>query len=601
MLAALAFSLVLQGTTPALDISEIMEVCGTDGECLRRHFAANRRANIDIDLEECAQDASCLMDLLRDPQIMMPADSWAGIVGDIQNRFPHLKDEILQLAFSEEANVQMKASHALQYWPDLTNDDLLLVLDAYEHAPLSPLALVLARFDEAHVRRRILEAFEEYGATGSIGPAIGEFGESILPELNSVMHAVADHTGNSMTHAGVYSVLRGEARRLAAAYWFDIASDATSSMPDRQNALTILIRLQDQLDAFRTRMDDLVAANLEADTRWTAFSFAAKYRVPDVLDDLVDLCIERRDVLIAEPEQFVSDLAYSWCLATLSRYGVMAQSSARHFVEMTGFPSGYVRATAIRFIGLVGATEFEDDVITALSDPDWRVVWSASVAAGELGLSDRLDALEEVETEHWYPDVREEARESRLALSSPPYRRLPPAVGDLGGPPDEFQLHGNLDEFDARCPAGPWQWQNQLISREDNQAISRREAFVLERGPWSASLRTDRVDVMGLYWSNNETGEERRLLAGFLNATAIDHQTLLVVKLGFRAFDRSSEIILLRHVHEGEWRTLNIGAVPGHVLQLGRVGSGLLALETSAGLIISDYRQILGLAECAED
>ena len=78
-----------------------------------------------------------------------------------------------------------------------------------------------------------------------------------------------------------------------------------------------------------------------------------------------------------------------------------------------------VRVVAARTLGLIGYRPAVPSLIAALDDPDdWRLVYLAAEALGRLRAAEARGELEATASSHWYPPVREAARNAGLALDS---------------------------------------------------------------------------------------------------------------------------------------------------------------------------------------
>lgn len=605
MLSAILLGLLLQLTPEDERRMAEMRACGTDRDCLLEIIERRRHLAAAIDLDDCLTREPCLIDLLHDDDVVIPVSDWPGFAMRVHDSFPHLKSTLLDLAFHDSHQRLYKSGMLLQHWPDLSEDDLPVLLDAFEHQPLQPISMALARYPDERVHRALISAFVEHGPTGSLSTAIQAMGPAILPRLHTVIHDLADNPpdreinrpGRLQTHWRVYSGFKGEARVAIADYWLDVATDRGWTARHRIYALTILQDFVPELRLRENRIASLVAANSEAELRFSALNYAAYFQIPGGLDDLVDACLDRKHNLLADRTPAFADTIYVWCLAILSRYRLMAQDEMHHFAEMVDHRSGFVRAGTLRLAGFLGASEVEQHVLDGLQDKDWRVVHASAIVAAELGLADAIDRLADLERDHWFTEVRQTAGQSRRDLLSPPYSRPPPDVGSLNGLPDEFIARADRAAYDTPCSAGPWIWDNRQIEADILQTET-RSGIILENGFGVLEANPGFGEDQGLRWIP-DGGTPRTLANGMISTRVLGERSVLVNRYEAFLFDQSSELIAFHLSPDGRWQGQLIDVAPGIVTHMGEVGPGLFALSTPNGLAIMDRTGILGMAECA--
>jgi hypothetical protein len=113
----------------------------------------------------------------------------------------------------------------------------------------------------------------------------------------------------------------------------------------------------------------------------------------------------------AESPQFV--------LRDIAALGEGGREAGSRVERLLGSRDADVRVAAARTLGLIGYRPAVPSLTAALDDPDdWRLVYVASEALGRLHAAEARHALEGTASRHWYPPVRDAARNAGLALDS---------------------------------------------------------------------------------------------------------------------------------------------------------------------------------------
>lgn len=103
--------------------------------------------------------------------------------------------------------------------------------------------------------------------------------------------------------------------------------------------------------------------------------------------------------LPADPEHFLGEIA------SLGRNGHAAGGAVMRYLDDRDWD---VRVWAAMALGYIGYEPAEPALRNALAnEDDWKVVYAAVLALGELRASASRDVLEHVRDSHWYPPVRE--------------------------------------------------------------------------------------------------------------------------------------------------------------------------------------------------
>jgi HEAT repeat protein len=111
--------------------------------------------------------------------------------------------------------------------------------------------------------------------------------------------------------------------------------------------------------------------------------------------------------------------APQYVLRDIAALGEGGREAGPRVERLLSSREGDVRVVAARTLGLIGYRPAVSSLIAALDDPDdWRLVYVAAEALGRLRAAGARDALEATAFSHWYPPVRDAARNAVLALDS---------------------------------------------------------------------------------------------------------------------------------------------------------------------------------------
>lgn len=106
-------------------------------------------------------------------------------------------------------------------------------------------------------------------------------------------------------------------------------------------------------------------------------------------------------------------------LRDIAALGDAGRSAGPKIVSLLGSSDAGTRVAAARALGFIGYSPSAPSLAVALDDADdWRLVYAAAEALGQLRATDWRQALEATAGGHWYPLVREAARQALQALDS---------------------------------------------------------------------------------------------------------------------------------------------------------------------------------------
>jgi hypothetical protein len=228
---------------------------------------------------------------------------------------------------------------------------------------------------------------------------------------------------------------------------------------------------------------------------------------------------------------------------------------------------GEVRVLAARTLGLIGYRPAVASLIAALDDTDdWRLVYVTAEALGRLRATEGRDRLEAVASTHWYPPVRDAAKNAGLALDSK-YRyastthpsRFPFDFFDYENAGSDYEACADLAHF----PAAPRR--SDVLDPVAQPALAKRLSYDREVVGW---------DETGRHTSRQRTTPEvgLRIRGGWLVGS---DQGEWGGELVFKADDGATKMVL----------PTNIKGL--HALGSGQIiaVTGLAHLVTNTGLL----------------
>lgn len=104
-------------------------------------------------------------------------------------------------------------------------------------------------------------------------------------------------------------------------------------------------------------------------------------------------------------------------LRDIAWLGTAGQEAGARVEQLLSSASRDVRVLAARTLGFIEYAPAAPSLARALEEPDdWRLVYAAAEALGRFRATDTRDALTATASSHWYPPVRERARDALRAL-----------------------------------------------------------------------------------------------------------------------------------------------------------------------------------------
>lgn len=205
------------------------------------------------------------------------------------------------------------------------------------------------------------------------------------------------------THYLLGAVLRqmGPERAAAGPGLMAIASDRTASPGAMRGALMMIAAL------------GLDGQPLEADLLRERED--APYLSPWINQALVGIHSSQAGLIFTERLAETQDVFTLRDLAEVGAAGRDAGPAVMAILER----EPELRAAAATTLGYIGYAEAMPALLEALDDPaDAMVAWASARALGRVGAPDALEALDRTAAGHWYPPVRDAAREAAAGIRS---------------------------------------------------------------------------------------------------------------------------------------------------------------------------------------
>lgn len=104
-------------------------------------------------------------------------------------------------------------------------------------------------------------------------------------------------------------------------------------------------------------------------------------------------------------------------LSRLAELGADARAAVPDVIVLLGATDPDVRVHAARALGFIGDVSASASLRTLLADNvDWRLPWSAAQSLGRLHATSALPALDALAVAHWYPPVRDAAKQAATSI-----------------------------------------------------------------------------------------------------------------------------------------------------------------------------------------
>lgn len=242
-------------------------------------------------------------------------------------------------------------------------------------------------------------------------------------------------------------------RALAAPGLMSIAEDDTSSEQVAGGALRMIAALQ--------------ADGFPLESRLLALRARKPLLIADVDEALVGIGSTQAGATFARRLRDAPDISL---LRDLAKTGVAGNSAGPALLELLNHPDWDIRIGAARAIGYVEYAAGADALVPLLEEPgDVRLNWVAAQSLGSLRAPKATTALQRVAQTHWFPPVRDAARQALSGV----------------GPSDGRSAEGERSDFTFAVAFYEYQ------ATANELAACKKTAISVLREPRESKLRID--------------------------------------------------------------------------------------------------------------
>ena len=290
------------------------------------------------------------------------------------------------------------------------------------------------------------------------------------------------------------------------------------------------------------------------------------------------------------------------CLREIAAYGEDGQSAGQDLLPFLSSKNGDERAAGITTLAAIGYKSALPQIEAALSSPDWRVTYAAVRGIGWLGDKQALPDVQKVASNHWLPEVRDEATRTMAALRSSKGRlegtwKFIPWEG-VGEP---FEIDHEILGEAPSCRSQRWAWNGATFKLRPHQQGS------------------DAQGRMSLQFSGGKLeGTNLGEFGGTLTWKSLDRNTKSEVifqdDVVGMANDRDGAMALFGLSHMGlaygyvlrvirtsgdDWNLSEVARLPAEGEALTTVAPGTFAALSRNRVVVFTRTGILGMAACA--
>jgi HEAT repeat protein len=318
-------------------------------------------------------------------------------------------------------------------------------------------------------------------------------------------------------------------------------------------------------------------------------------RNPAVIHEVARTCAPRAEQFDPMPtDSFL-------CLSEIAEYGDDGQGAGPELLPFLSSKNGVERADGITTLAAIGYKPATPQIKEALSSRDWRVTYAAARALGWLGAKDALPDLEKIASNHWLPEVREEAARTMRALRSPNGRLE--RTGKFF-PPDEardpFEIDRESLAREASCSSQRWVWNGAsfaLTWRDEGVPAKRNTSLEFPTGSLHG---TDFGEFGGaLTWKGvDRNAKPKVIFKDDVIGMAKDGDGAMVLfglaHLGFEY----GYVLRAERSSDNAWNLSEAARLPGVGEALTTIAPGLFAVLSRDRVVVFTRMGILGMAAC---
>jgi HEAT repeat protein len=585
----------LPGATPNLGVTARWIAAAALALLTALSFAQAQRGvapdpKLVLELEGCPTLQACLAIL----DAVVPArdchcTNGAGLViAEKLRRFDEpAKQELLRRAAGTHPGWRNLAGDVLSHWGAWSPADVPALRAALQLDHGGWIARPLAEIKTPEAVQALVEDLAVIGSQSQTGWALVKIGPKALPYLIPILE------NDKGAHAAA-SVIRemGREALVEAPYWASLAASTGNPKNVRLAALRGLAAMGDGAQQQGKELREMLASP-DIDIRAQAFKTLVAIRDPTVVATVAENCNPSGTAFGLIPIQSLS------CLIEIAAFGDHARPVGSQLMKFLVTPNGDELATAVTALGYIGYDAAIPEIEQQLRAPDWRVVFAAARSLGWLAATVSIPELERVASDHWLPEVRDEALMAVDALKGSGRRMARPASFEGSGGARRLFSIGRFS-FDRSirqpsCGSGRWEWDDIRFSAPPR---STGAAHLSLGGGWL--LGTNRGE-----WG------------GELTWMPVFGQSQLIIKDNVIAIEAAEggAIVLFGLAHmgmvygyavrvsqrgDGGWSLSEVARLPLSADALAKIGPNLFAALSEQRVVVFSDKEIVGLARCIE-
>jgi hypothetical protein len=318
---------------------------------------------------------------------------------------------------------------------------------------------------------------------------------------------------------------------------------------------------------------------------------------PIVVSELAKACqpkAEQFDMLALD-----SDL----CLREIAEYDLTARDSGSLLLPFLSSKNGAERAYGIATLGLIGYVPATPQIEEALNSPDWRITHAAVWSLGWLGDKNALPQLDKIASNHWLPELRNNAAKVSVALRSPNGRvehspwKLP--TGNYSN--DPFMIVSDGIGYETRpCKENQWKW-NQETFKLSMIHEDRASSLRFRNGNmWGELVGTNHGEWGGeLAWLPYQGQAQTLLRDNVVDMKYGSDGAIVLFGLAHMSFNYGYVLKVSRN-SDGTWDESEVARLPGEPNAWTDFAPDLFAIRVHGRVVIvSTQDGIIGLATCS--
>ena len=318
-------------------------------------------------------------------------------------------------------------------------------------------------------------------------------------------------------------------------------------------------------------------------------------RNPAVIQEVARACHPRADQFDPLPIDALL------CLREIAEYGDYGLSAGQYLLPFLSSKNGDERADGITTLAAIGYTSALPQIREAIVSQDWRVTFAAVRAIGWLGDKAALPELEKVASNHWLPEVRDEAARTIAALQSPNGRLERTQqffVSEEAN--DSFEIDRKSLGKEVSCDSQRWAWNGTtftLAPRSQTADTSRNTSLVFPGGKLQG---TNKGEFGGtLTWKALDRNLKPLVIfkEDVVGMAKDGDSAMVLFGLSHMGFEYGY-VLRAERTSDNKWILFEAARLPAEGEALTTISPGVFAALGRNRVVIFTRSGILGMAVC---